>query len=87
MGLSPPLALITLERIVFNTTHFADMLHRRFAGGMETGPGLPGSMPIDPGMQITLGHYLSAPGLWLGFLVTAVFLVAAVQLRRYREVL
>ena len=83
----PPLAVVILERIVFNSSHFADLLHRRFSGGMETGASLPGSMPIDPGTQITLGRYLSTPGLWLGLLLFAVFLAGAVQLRRYREAL
>lgn len=82
----PPLAVVILEKIVFNTSHFADMLHRRFTGGMEAAA-VPGSIPIDPGMHITLGRYLSTPGLWLGLLVTAVFLATAVQLRRYREAL
>ena len=83
----PPLAIVILERIVFNTSHFADMLHRRFVGGMEAAVSVPGSIPIDPGMHITLGRYLSTPGLWFGILLTAVFLTAAVQLRRYREAL
>ncbi len=83
----PPLAVVILERIVFNTSHFADLLHRRFSGGMATSAGLPGSLPFDPGMHITLGRYLSTPGLWLGLLLTAVFITAAVQLRRYREAL
>lgn len=83
----PPLAVIILEKIVFNTSHFADMLHRRFTGGMEAASSIPGSMPIDPGMHVTLGRYLSTPGLWLGLLLTAGFLAAAVQLRRYREAL
>ncbi len=83
----PPLAVVILERIVFNSSHFAELLHRRLSGGMETGPGIPGSMPIDPGMQITLGRYLATPGLWLGLLLFAAFLAGAVQLRRYREAL
>ena len=83
----PPLAVVILERIVFNTSHFADLLHRRFSGGMEAAVSVPGSIPIDPSMHLTLGRYLTTPGLWLGFLLTALFLAAAVQLRRYREAL
>jgi len=29
--------------------------------------------------------FFSAPGLWIGFVVAATFLAAAVRLRRYRE--
>jgi len=34
--------------------------------------------------QLTPGRYLSSPGLWIGLLVAAAFLAAAVRLRRYR---
>jgi hypothetical protein len=34
--------------------------------------------------QLTPGRYLSSPGLWLGLLVAAAFIIAAVRLRRYR---
>jgi len=44
-----------------------------------------GSFPIQPGMHLTLGHFLGSPGLWLGLLAAAIFLWAAVRLRRYRE--
>jgi ABC-2 type transport system permease protein len=30
-------------------------------------------------------HFLSSPGLWIGLALAAVFLAAAVRLRRYRE--
>jgi hypothetical protein len=42
-------------------------------------------MPIDPGMQLTPGHFLLSPGLWIGLAITAAFLFAAVRLRRNRE--
>ncbi len=64
------------------------MLRNRLAGGSD---GLtahtPGMWPLDPSMHISLGHYLASPGLWIGFLITAIFLAAAVQLRRYRTAL
>jgi hypothetical protein len=31
------------------------------------------------------GSFLSSPGLWIGLAIAAVFLAAAVRLRRYRE--
>jgi ABC-2 type transport system permease protein len=80
----PPLAIVAIEKIAFNSSHFAAMLGYRFAGGAEAVP-FPGSMPIDPGTQLSPGHFLSSPGLWIGLVFTAAFLAAAVRLRRYRE--
>ena len=43
-----------------------------------------GHPTIDSLAQLTPGRYLSSPGLWIGLLVAAAFLAAAVRLRRYR---
>jgi ABC-2 type transport system permease protein len=80
----PLLAIGFVEKIAFNTSHFGNFLMDRLGGGAE-GMTAAGSMPIDPGMHITLGRYLSTPGLWLGLALTAIFLAAAVRLRRYRS--
>jgi ABC-2 type transport system permease protein len=80
----PPLAIMAVEKIAFNTTYFANMLGDALSGGTEAVP-FPGRMPIDPGMQLTPGHWLLSPGLWIGLAVTAAFLFAAVRLRRNRE--
>ena len=79
----PILAIAFVEKIAFNTSHFATFLGDRLGGGAEAMT-LPGSMPIDPGVHITLGRYLSSPGLWIGLAFTALCLAAAVQLRRQR---
>jgi len=80
----PILAIAFVEKIAFNTSHFATFLGDRLGGGAEAMT-LPGSMPIDPGVHITLGRYLGTPGLWIGLAFTAICLAAAVQLRRYRS--
>ena len=80
----PILAIVFVEKIAFNTSHFATFLRDRLGGGAEAMT-LPGSMPIDPGVHITLGRYLGTPGLWIGLAFTAICLAAAVQLRRYRS--
>jgi ABC-2 type transport system permease protein len=80
----PPIAIMVVEKIAFNTTYFANMLVDALSGGAEAVP-FPGRMPIDPGMQLTPGHFLLSPGLWIGLAVTAAFLFAAVRLRRNRE--
>ncbi len=79
----PPLAICALERLLFNTAHFAAFLGQFFTGGTE-GLYAPGTMPMDPATHLTPGRFLSTPGLWIGLAVTAAFLAAAVRLRRYR---
>jgi ABC-2 type transport system permease protein len=80
----PVLGVLAIEKIVFGTSHFGDLLIYRLAGGSEAMAMATGSMPIDPGTHLTPGHFLASPGLWLGLLVTAGFLLAAARVRRYR---
>jgi ABC-2 type transport system permease protein len=79
----PPLAIGFLEKLLFNTSHFAAFVGRFFTGGTE-GVYAPGTMPMDPTTHLTPGRFLGTPGLWIGLAVTAAFIAAAVQLRRYR---
>jgi ABC-2 type transport system permease protein len=79
----PWLTIFVVEKIAFNTSHFATMLAHHFAGGAEA-VAYPGTFPIDPGMMITPGRFLTAPGLWIGLAIAAAFLAAAVWLRRYQ---
>jgi ABC-2 type transport system permease protein len=39
----------------------------------------------DAVMHITPGRFFTAPGLWIGLVLAAVFIAAAVRLRRYRD--
>jgi ABC-2 type transport system permease protein len=80
----PLVALGFIEKIVFNTSYFGEMLVHQLSGGSEAVP-FPGRMPIDPMTHLTPGHFLISPGLWIGLAVTAAFLFAAVQVRRNRE--
>jgi ABC-2 type transport system permease protein len=79
----PPLAISALEKLLFNTAHFAAFLGQFFTGGTE-GLYAPGTMPMDPMTHLTPGRFLGTPGLWIGLAITAAFLAAAVRLRRYR---
>ncbi len=79
----PPLAIGALEKISFNTMHFATLLQNRVTGGPEAAT-MTDSFPIDPHLTPP-GTFLISPGLWLGLLVAATFLAAAVRLRRYRD--
>jgi ABC-2 type transport system permease protein len=83
-ALLPPIAIMVVEKIAFNTHYFASMLGAALSGGAEAIP-FADRMPIDPATQLTPAHFLLSPGLWIGLAVTAAFLFAAVRVRRYRE--
>lgn len=80
----PVLAIVIVEKMVFGTSYFGQLVGSRFAGGPEAMPMSEG-FPTNPAIHLTPGHFLSSAGLWLGLSVTAVFLVAAVRFRRYRD--
>jgi ABC-2 type transport system permease protein len=85
-ALLPPLAIGIVEKIGFNSSHFANLLlYQLNGGGRMDAANAPGSAPIDMLGHFEPGKLLSAPGLWLGLAVTAIFLSAAVRLRRNRE--
>jgi len=79
----PLLAIGIVEKIAFNTSHFAAMLEYRLGGSAEAVIA-PGTVPMNPMTHLTPGHFLSNPGLWLGLAIFAAFLAAAVRLRRYQ---
>jgi ABC-2 type transport system permease protein len=82
----PLLAIGGVEKIVFNTWHFAAIVGGHFIGAApimtHTGPDM---FPTDPMTHITPGAFLGSPGLWIGLIIAAAFLTVAVRLRRYRE--
>ena len=79
----PPIAIGVVERVAFNTSHFAAMVRYRFMGDPGSAERA-GGMTMDMLGPHSLGEYLTSPGLWFGLAVTAAFLFAAVRLRRYR---
>jgi ABC-2 type transport system permease protein len=82
----PLIAIGIFERITFGTSHFTSLLKQRLFGfapgafGFEPKHG----MAIDSLWQLTPGKYLSSFGLWIGLVVAALFVAAAIRLRRYR---
>jgi len=82
-ALLPPIAIGVVERIVFNSSHFAALVRHRFMGDPASAAPA-GRMTMDMLGPHSPGEYLTRPGLWIGLAVTAVFLFAAVRLRRYR---
>jgi ABC-2 type transport system permease protein len=78
----PFLAIGFFEKITFGTSHFASMLKNRLMGFAPEAFAF--NLHSIESPQLTPGKYLSAPGLWLGLIFAAAFVVAAVRLRRYR---
>ena len=80
----PLLAIGVVEKIAFNTTHFAALIQYRFSGPENFDMTEPGRFVMDPMMHLSLGRLLATPGLWSGLVVAVVFLAAAVRLRSYQ---
>jgi ABC-2 type transport system permease protein len=79
----PLVAIGVIEKVAFNTAHFPALIQTRFFS--DPGVMVPGdAMPMDPSAHIMAAEFLSNPGLWVGLAVTALFLAAAMRLRRYR---
>lgn len=76
----PPFVICGMEKIAFNTTYFLSLLQVRLMGPPDP------EMPRNADFMSTLipHHFFDQPGLWAGLAVAAVFLAAAVRLRRYR---
>ena len=81
----PVVAIAVVELIVFHTRHFVTLVGSRLIGAAPAFASTPDDMfPSGPMTHITAGTFLSSPGLWVGLAVAAVFLAAAVRLRRYQ---
>src|SRR5881409_605227 len=76
----PLLAISFFEKITFNTSHFASMLKESVIGFAPQAF----AFQVHAVPQLTPGRYLSTSGLWLGLLFAALFIAAAIRLRRYR---
>lgn len=80
----PALAIGALERLLFNTSYFFQMLGYRLSGD-EAAVAPAKDWPLNPMTHITPGHFLLSPGLWTGLIFTALCLAGAVRMRRYRS--
>ncbi len=80
----PLLAIGVVEKLAFSSSHFAALLGSRLSGGPEAVDFPPKLSPIHPLTHYTPLNFLISPGLWIGLALFAVFLAAAVRLRRYQ---
>jgi ABC-2 type transport system permease protein len=78
----PLLAIGFFEKITFGTSHFASMLKNRLLGFAPEAFAFNAHSIDSP--HLTPLKYLSTPGLWIGLILAALFLAAAVWQRRYR---
>lgn len=77
----PPFCVGMLEKLVFNTTHFAAWIGYRVSGGMEAEK----AAGMMPSTHLTPLRFLADPGLWLGWVAAVIFLYATIRIRRNRE--
>jgi ABC-2 type transport system permease protein len=82
----PPVVVAVFERMFVGTRYFAAFLGYRVTGAMKrafasghTDGNVRWLSDLDP------GKFLLTPGLWIGLLFAALFLAAAIRLRRNRE--
>jgi ABC-2 type transport system permease protein len=86
----PWLAISAIEKLAFDTTFFIRMLVYRLTGGFEEGfvvvhyPKQTHVPVVDRLTQFDPLRFFSSPGLWIGLIIAAAFLFAAIRLRRSR---
>ena len=86
----PWLAISAIEKLAFDTTFFVHMLVGRLTGGFEAGfivvnYSKDAHVPVAYRLtQFDPLKFLSSPGLWIGLLAAAAFLIGAIRLRRCR---
>jgi ABC-2 type transport system permease protein len=81
----PAVVLGGFERLIFHTAHLVNLLLERLSGGgLDSMKAHPNGFPTDPMTQITPARFFASGYLWIGLLIAAVFLGAAVRVRRSR---
>jgi ABC-2 type transport system permease protein len=80
----PLVAIGGVELIVFRTWHFAELVGSRLIGAAPAFDSPDNMFPSGPMTHMAAGTFLGSAGLWIGLAVSAVFLGAAVRLRRYQ---
>jgi ABC-2 type transport system permease protein len=83
----PLLALAAIEKLTMDTTHVVSAASYRLIGwyGEAFAVRAREHVPFSPLASLAPGKFLGAPGLWIGLVLTAVCIAAAVRLRRLRE--
>ena len=81
----PPFVICGLEKIAFNTSYCLGLLQYRLTGPQTPESVAPHASHADFMATLIPGaHFFTTPGLWTGMVVAAIFIAAAVRLRRHR---
>jgi ABC-2 type transport system permease protein len=78
----PPFVVCVVEKVTLNTSHFLGLLEERLVG--TGGSMAENNHAKDFTATLIPHHFFGTPGLWAGLALAAVFLFAAVRLRRYQ---
>lgn len=82
----PVFAPMALEAMVSRTDYFAQLVKYRLGGALYEAFNVNAAKKGDFGIdQIAPLKFLMTPGLWVGLIFAAIFIAAAVRLRRNRE--
>jgi ABC-2 type transport system permease protein len=83
----PVIVPMMLEAMIFRTAHFAKFIGWRFYGCIDQAFVTPAKrVPhVQPPTVLAPINFLLTPGLWLGLVIAAALLAAAIRLRRNRE--
>jgi ABC-2 type transport system permease protein len=79
----PPVAIVVIERVAFNSALFVRLLQRYFFGAPDAASSGMHVMTMES-LMTPLGDLLLGPGPWVGLVLSAVFVFGAVRLRRVR---
>jgi ABC-2 type transport system permease protein len=80
----PPFVIYGIEKLAFNTSYFLSILEYRLSGPENPAAAAHGNTMTDVMAALTPLKFFSAPGLWTGLALAAVFVAAAVRVRRCR---
>ena len=82
-----PVVLAVVEKVAFQTGYICALLKSRVIGGMAEAfiPGPPSRGDVTHLVELDPLGFLVSPGLWIGLATAALFLAAAVRLRRRGE--
>ena len=84
-ALLPVMGFLILDLMASRGKYFREVMRHRLVGGFDAAFDFKPNGAVDSLSQLTPGTFLTAPGLWGGLIVAALFLVLAVRLRRTQE--
>jgi len=81
-ALLPPLAIGLVERFAFGSSHFIGLITSRISGAGAMSMRSEGDVLNPMTTHVSIAAFAAQPGLWVGLVVTALFLAGAVRLRQ-----